>query len=116
VLLVEDEPINQEVSKALLEDVGLCVDVAEDGLQALEMVGLVSYALVLMDVQMPKMGGIEATRAIRKIPGRESMPILSMTASVFDENRSQCLEAGMNDFISKPVKFDEIFLKLLRWL
>ncbi len=116
LLLVEDEPINQEVAQLLLESVGLKVDVVSNGVEALERISPGRYALVLMDIQMPEMGGIEATRIIRTMAGLEAVPILAMTASVLDENRHQCIAAGMNDFITKPVEFETMLTTLLRWL
>ena len=116
VLLAEDEPINQEVTLLLLEETGLEVVIAVDGVEAVEQVRHADFALVLMDMQMPRMGGIEATLAIRNIPGRESLPILAMTANAFDEDRRQCMAAGMNDFISKPVKPEVMYATLLKWL
>ena len=116
VLLAEDEPINQEVTLLLLEETGLDVVLAADGVEAVEQVRHADFALVLMDMQMPRMGGIEATLAIRNIPGRESLPILAMTANAFDEDRRQCMAAGMNDFISKPVKPEVMHATLLKWL
>lgn len=116
VLLAEDEPINQEVTLLLLEETGLDVVLAADGVEAVEQVRHADFALVLMDMQMPRMGGIEATLAIRNIPGRESLPILAMTANAFDEDRRQCMAAGMNDFISKPVKPEVMYATLLKWL
>ena len=116
VLLAEDEPINQEVSRGLLEDVGFIVDLANDGLQALELAKQHAYALVLMDMQMPLMNGVEATVAIRTLPNYAQIPILAMTANAFDEDRQICLNAGMNDHIGKPVDTDRLYETLLRWL
>ena len=116
ILLAEDEPINQEVSRGLLEDVGLAVDLAEDGVQAVEMAKQNRYALILMDMQMPHLNGVDATRAIRALPGYAETPILAMTANAFDEDRQVCIEAGMNDHIGKPVDPDKLFETLLKWL
>ena len=116
ILLAEDEPINQEVSRELLEDVGLVVDLAEDGVQAVEMARNSGYALILMDMQMPNLNGLDATRAIRVLPGHTHTPILAMTANAFDEDRQRCIEAGMNDHVPKPVDPDKLFEILLKWL
>ncbi|MDP3540273.1 MAG: ATP-binding protein [Azonexus sp.] len=116
ILLAEDEPINQEVSQELLAEAGFLVDLAEDGCEAVAMATSTAYDLILMDMQMPRMNGLEATRAIRKIPGREQTLILAMTANAFDEDRRSCLEAGMNDHIGKPVDPDRLFSTLLHWL
>lgn len=116
VLLVEDEPINREIAVLMLEDVGLRVDQAEDGMQATEMVAAVAYDLILMDMQMPKMDGIEATRLIRELPGRHRVPILAMTANAFAEDRARCLAAGMDDFMAKPVQPERLYAMVLRYL
>ena len=116
ILLAEDEPINQEVSRGLLEDVGLTVELAEDGVQAVAMAKRTHYDLILMDMQMPNLNGVDATRAIRALPGGERTPILAMTANAFDEDRQVCLAAGMNDHIGKPVDPDVLFETLLKWL
>ena len=116
VLLAEDEPINQEVSRGLLEEVGLVVDLAEDGVVAVNMAKATNYALILMDMQMPLLDGVDACKAIRLCPGRANTPILAMTANAFEEDRQRCFEAGMNDHIAKPVDPDLLFETLFKWL
>lgn len=116
LLLAEDDPINQEVALELLAETRLTVDVAEDGRQAVEMAAATDYDLILMDMQMPEMDGLAATRAIRALPGREATPIVAMTANAFDEDRQRCIAAGMNDFIRKPVDVDALFTVLCKWL
>jgi two-component system, sensor histidine kinase and response regulator len=116
VLLAEDEPINREITVALLEEAGLCVDTAEDGLQAVELASRQTYDLILMDMQMPNLDGLDATRRIRALPGRENWPIIAMTANAFAEDRERCIEAGMNDFTSKPIDPEHFYQVLLDWL
>ncbi len=116
ILLVEDEPINREIALELLQEVGLSIDVAENGLVALNLVRQHDYALVLMDMQMPKMDGVEATKRIRQLPDRTALPILAMTANAFAEDKARCVEAGMDDFITKPVDPDVLFAVVLKWL
>jgi two-component system sensor histidine kinase/response regulator len=115
ILLAEDNPINQEVAIELLRTVDLVVDVAKDGRTAVELAGQNPYALVLMDMQMPIMDGLEATRQIRH-SGNTSTPIIAMTANAFGEDRAACLEAGMDDHLPKPVDPESLYAMLLRWL
>lgn len=116
ILLAEDEPINREVTQMLLEDIGLQIDLALDGAEALRLAQHHDYDLILMDMQMPQMDGVEATREIRKLDGRATLPIVAMTANVFAEDRQLCLGAGMNDFLSKPVDPSLLFSVVLKWL
>jgi CheY-like chemotaxis protein len=116
LLLAEDDPVNQLVTSQVLTQLGFEVDLVADGAAAVEHVRSNHYALVLMDVQMPVMDGLVATRAIRELPGRQTLPIIAMTANAFEEDRRRCLEAGMNDHVSKPIDPDRFRATLLRAL
>lgn len=116
LLLVEDEPVNREIALIILEEAGLRVDVAMDGEAALEQVGRCRYDLILMDVQMPRMNGLEATRRIRRLPEGADVPIVAMTANAFNEDRAQCIDAGMDDFIAKPVTPENLLAFVRKWL
>jgi CheY-like chemotaxis protein len=116
LLLAEDEPINREVAQGLLEATGFMVDVAADGAEALACAQRQRYALILMDMQMPRLNGIEATRAIRADSLNRDTPIIAMTANAYDEDRQACLAAGMNDHLGKPVAPDKLMDTLAHWL
>ncbi|CAN5672610.1 hypothetical protein BH11PSE8_BH11PSE8_17310 [soil metagenome] len=115
VLLAEDNAVNREVAEDLLRSAGLLVETAEDGARALELALSRPYDLVLMDMQMPVMDGIEATRRLRAQSG-DALPVIAMTANAFSEDRNACLAAGMNDHVAKPVDPGRMYDTLLRWL
>lgn len=117
VLIAEDDWINQEVAIELVRDVlGFTVDVAADGIRALEMAQAKPYDLILMDMQMPEMDGLEATQCLRQLPSYASLPIIAMTANAFAEDQARCIDAGMDDFVTKPVDPDILFIVMLKWL
>ncbi|QAZ66537.1 response regulator [Solidesulfovibrio carbinolicus] len=116
VLLVEDNAINQQVARETLETLGAAVDVALNGREAVEMVRSSLYDVVLMDVQMPVMDGLAATRAIRQLPGTAELPIVALTAHALAEDRERCLEAGMNDYLTKPLEVDRLLASLGQWI
>jgi len=115
-LLVEDNELNQEVATEFLEALGLQVELASDGSIAVQKVRQQGYDVVLMDMQMPVMDGLSATREIRKLPGSADLPILAMTANAMTGDRERCLEAGMNDHIAKPIDPQDLQDKLRRWV
>jgi PAS domain S-box-containing protein len=116
ILLVEDNPINQKTAAAILRKAGFMVDVADNGLRALDAVDRGSYDIILMDIQMPEMDGYETTAAIRKREGADRRSaIIAMTAHVMKGDRERCLEAGMDDYLAKPINPDEVFAVIERW-
>jgi two-component system sensor histidine kinase/response regulator len=116
ILLVEDNEFNQQVARELLGDVaGAQVTVAGDGRAALDLLEAGTFDAVLMDVQMPLMDGLEATRLLRAMPGRQDVPVIAMTAHAMAQDRERCLAAGMNDFVSKPFELGELVRVLARW-
>jgi two-component system sensor histidine kinase/response regulator len=116
VLLAEDNVVNQEVAREILEQAGISVDIAVNGAEAVEMARAGRHDMVLMDMQMPVMDGLEATRVLRADPSLAGLPIIAMTASVLPEDRQRCLDAGMNDHVGKPIDVAELFATLRRWL
>jgi signal transduction histidine kinase/ActR/RegA family two-component response regulator len=116
VLLAEDEPINQEITVMMLSNVGLQVETVDNGLAALDKAATGHFDLILMDMQMPYMDGLEATRRLRASPIGCRLPIIALTANAFAEDRAQAREAGMDDFLSKPVESSVFYRMLLKWL
>ncbi|MFO1424166.1 MAG: ATP-binding protein [Candidatus Competibacteraceae bacterium] len=116
VLVVEDNPLNQQVIQEFLAKAGVDVIIAENGLEAIEAAQIQSFDAVLMDIQMPVMDGLRATQELRKSPRFANTPIIALTANVFQTDIEQCIAAGMNDHVSKPITVDELFAKLGKWL
>ena len=120
ILLVEDNDLNQQVATELLQQAGFLVDLAENGAVAVDMVsrqeGEDCYAIVLMDMQMPVMDGVTATREIRRLPEGATLPIVAMTANAMAGDRDRCIEAGMNDHVTKPIDPDQLWITLQRWI
>ena len=116
VLLVEDNPVNQSVIEAMLRSLGLAVCTAADGLEAVDLVGRQRFAAVLMDCRLPHMDGYEATRRIRQLDNGTGLPIIALTANALDGDRERCMTAGMDDYLSKPLRRSELQRVLQRWL
>jgi CheY-like chemotaxis protein len=103
VLLAEDNPVNQMVAMRMLERLNCRIDLANDGVEAVQMAEKFSYDVIFMDVQMPNLDGLEATRRIRQLASGANAYIVAMTANAMQGDREQCIEAGMDDYVSKPV-------------
>ena len=118
ILLIDDHTILREGLRSLIEKDPLAVVVGEagDGAEAVRLTGELRPDLVIMDLTMPIMNGIDATRMIRTLPGGHAVPIVAMTANAFSEDRQRCVDAGMDDFISKPVMPETLYAHLLKWL
>jgi PAS domain S-box-containing protein len=116
VLLAEDDPVNRTIATFLLQDLGHVVSVAEDGAQAVELATAEAFDVILMDVQMPHMDGLEATRRIRALPGHARTPIIAITANAFEQDRQDCIDAGMDDYVSKPIAPDQLREVMASWM
>jgi PAS domain S-box-containing protein len=116
VLLVEDNALNRQLAQEILQPTGVVLDVAENGPDAIAAVRQYAYNAVLMDVQMPGMDGLEATRRIRAAPGSAALPIIALTANAMERDREDCLAAGMSDFLTKPIDTDQLLLTLAHWI
>jgi len=116
VLLVEDNELNQQVARELLQEAGVEVDVAANGQEGVDLAGRRDYSLVLMDMQMPVMDGLQATRLLRANPRLAALPIVAMTANAREADRQRCLEAGMNDHLAKPIAPERLWAALQRWI
>ena len=116
ILVVEDNEMNQEIAKELLESEGFEVDIAENGQIALDKIHQKNYDIVLMDMQMPVLDGVSATIEIRKLSQFSHLPIVAMTANAMLQDRERCLAVGMNDHVAKPIDPDDLFRALLKWI
>jgi CheY-like chemotaxis protein len=116
ILVAEDNRINQQVVKEFLQLSGIKVDIANNGNEALEKLESHTYSAVLMDVNMPVMGGVEATERIRSQSRFAALPVIALTAGVTQQERDSCLACGMNDFVTKPINPQELIGVLCKWI
>jgi len=116
ILLADDEPMNRQLIQELLASIEPIFDIAVNGVQALELASKNTYDLILMDMQMPEMSGLEAAAQIRLLPNGENVPIVALTGNAFAEDMDRCFKAGMNDFIAKPFKLQQLFSTILKWV
>lgn len=116
LLLVDDNDVNQEVAQEILGDIGVTLDVANNGQEALDRLAIGEYDGVLMDCQMPVMDGYEATRRLRQLPKTREIVVIAMTANALVGDKEKCLAAGMNDFVAKPIDVDQLFMVMARWI
>ncbi len=116
VLIADDDEFIRCILMDMLSDTGLSMDEAQDGREALARCSQTHYDLILMDLQMPNMTGLEATAQIRQLPGMERTPILALTGNASVTDRIRCLEAGMSDFVTKPIRNEALAAILLHWL
>ena len=116
VLVVDDEPVNREVACSQIAAAGLVIDQAEDGAEAIRLATDHDYAAIIMDMQMPRVNGLDATRILRTLPKHAQTPVIALTANVFAEDKARCFEAGMNDFVGKPCDPESLYATLLYWL
>src|SRR3569623_1751438 len=116
ILVVEDNDINQQVARELLEGMGLAVEVADNGAVALQKLETADFDLVFMDMQMHVMDGVTATKCVRSLKRFDSLPIIAMTANAMEQDRRKCIDAGMNDFLIKPIDPEDMWGMLLRWV
>jgi CheY-like chemotaxis protein len=116
ILLVEDDPLNREIMAELVQLAGLNVELAKNGEEAVQAVQHSGFDLILMDLQMPRLNGLEATLRIRELPNGGTVPIIALTGNAFNADRQRCLNAGMNDFLAKPFRPELLFNTLLTWM
>lgn len=113
--MVEDDPLNAEVMEALLRDIGWHVDLAASGREAIAHAGRQSYDIILMDLKMPEMDGLEATRLIKQMPSMQATPVITITANIFRSDRESSLGAGASDYLTKPLDLPQFYATLLKW-